>query len=43
MFDLDPATEMAVVLPGRPLDADSDAPVEAEADCPARAIRLTRP
>jgi ferredoxin len=40
VFDLDPNTNIAVVLPGRPLEADSHAVEEAIADCPVRAIRV---
>jgi ferredoxin len=42
VFDLDPGTNLAVVQEGRPLPTDDPALREAEADCPARAIRLTR-
>jgi ferredoxin len=36
-------TGIATVLAGHPDDADDAAVAEAEADCPARAIRLSRP
>jgi ferredoxin len=42
VFDLDPRTNVAFVLDGHPVDEDSDALEEAEADCPARAITLSR-
>ena len=42
VFDLDPVTGIATVIAGHPDDADDAAVAEAEADCPARAIRLSR-
>jgi ferredoxin len=41
VFDLDQETNIAHVRPGRIADSDLAAAQEAEADCPARAIRLT--
>jgi len=40
VFDLDNATNGAVVLAGHPTDADRIAVDEAIADCPTRAIRI---
>jgi ferredoxin len=41
VFDLDPATNLAVVKIS-PVPADlADAALEAEADCPVRALRLS--
>lgn len=40
VFDLDDDTNIAVVLPGRPVEEDGPALREAEADCPVRAIAL---
>jgi ferredoxin len=40
VFDLDNATNLAVVRAGRPVDDDRSAVEEAVADCPTRAIRL---
>jgi ferredoxin len=42
IFDLDPATNVATVVSGRVTDEDGPALVEAESDCPARAISLRR-
>jgi ferredoxin len=42
VFDLDPETNVAVVLDGHPVDGDAAALEEAEADCPVRAITLSR-
>ena len=41
VFDLDPVTGIATVVTGHP--DDEAAVADAEADCPARAIRLSRP
>lgn len=41
VFDLDPVTNIAVVLEGHPVDDDAGALEEAEMDCPVRAIRLS--
>ncbi len=41
VFDLDEDTDLAVVRNGHPVAADDAALREAEADCPARAIRLS--
>lgn len=40
VFDLDADRNLAVVRPGRPAPGDADALADAEADCPAHAIRL---
>lgn len=42
VFDLDSATNVAFVLDGRPLPEDDDDIEQAAADCPVRAIMLTR-
>lgn len=42
VFDIDPDTNIAHTLPGRPHDADNDNVVEAAADCPVHAIRIER-
>jgi ferredoxin len=42
VFDLDARTNVAVVLDGHPVDDDSEALEDAEADCPVRAITLSR-
>ncbi|KXF52218.1 MULTISPECIES: ferredoxin [Rhodococcus] len=42
VFDLDPETNIATVRDGHPDDNDTEALLEAEADCPVRAIRLSR-
>ena len=41
VFDLDPDSNVAVLIDGRPVDADADAVEEAAADCPVRAITLS--
>jgi ferredoxin len=43
IFDLDPDTSQAIVRDQAPVEAHQDAIHEAEADCPARAILLSRP
>jgi len=42
VFDLDPHTNIATVVSGHPVDDDGPALLEAEADCPVRAILLDR-
>ena len=42
VFDLDPDTNVAFVQDGHPVDADDSAVEEAEADCPVRAIKLSK-
>ncbi|MHA3700876.1 ferredoxin [Jatrophihabitans sp. YIM 134969] len=42
VFDLDPATNIAVVLPGHPVEADEPAIDDAIADCPVQAILASR-
>ncbi|QHE70769.1 ferredoxin [Rhodococcus sp. WAY2] len=42
VFDLDPDTNIAFTRPGHPTDADQDTLREAEADCPVRAIRISK-
>lgn len=42
LFDLDPETNISAVESGRVTDDDGPALVEAEADCPARAISFRR-
>jgi len=41
VFDLDPDTNIAFVIDGRPQDADNSVVQEAVADCPARAIKAS--
>ncbi|MDQ1105696.1 ferredoxin [Nocardioides zeae] len=43
VFDLEPGTSIAYVLPGHPTEADRDAVEEAVADCPVQALKLRRP
>jgi ferredoxin len=40
VFDLDPDTNVVVLLPGMPGEGDEDAVHEAVADCPARALKV---
>ncbi|MEU1997981.1 ferredoxin [Nocardia gamkensis] len=40
VFDIDPETNIAFTRPGRPTQADRDGLLEAESDCPVRAIRV---
>ncbi|WP_287001440.1 MULTISPECIES: ferredoxin [Gordonia] len=42
VFDIDPDTNIAHTVPGRPIDADADDVYEASADCPVQAIRVER-
>jgi ferredoxin len=42
VFDLDPATNVAVITQNPVPDDLGDAVTDAEADCPMRAIRLRR-
>jgi ferredoxin len=42
VFDLDPDTNIAFVQPGHPTAAEHDDLLEAEADCPVRAIKIVR-
>lgn len=41
VFDLDAESNIAVVLPGHPVDDDGPALREAATDCPVRAIVLS--
>jgi ferredoxin len=41
VFDLDSTTQLSRVVAGRPHEDDADSVEEAEAGCPARAIRVT--
>jgi ferredoxin len=42
IFELDTDANMAIVLDGAPVDEHGDGISEAEIDCPARAILVTR-